>query len=168
MGKEHDWVDDFHIVVWLGLWNFKSKMPTIKRFEDLDVWKESRILNKIIGSLIHENKFEHNFRLINQIEGSSGSIMDNIAEGFERGTIAEFIQFLGYSKGSCGELRSQLYRAMDRNYLVQDQFNELLKLVSRISAMLHGLILYLQKTKINGLRKNNPDSNKQNTIKNNQ
>ena len=168
MGKEHDWVDDFHIVVWLGLWNFKSKMPTIKRFEDLDVWKESRILNKIIGSLIHENKFEHNFRLINQIEGSSGSIMDNIAEGFERGTIAEFIQFLGYSKGSCGELRSQLYRALDRNYLVQDQFNELLKLVSRISAMLHGLILYLQKTKINGLRKNNPDSNKQNTIKNNQ
>ena len=123
MGKEHDWVDDFHIVVWLGLWNFKSKMPTIKRFEDLDVWKESRILNKIIGSLIHENKFEHNFRLINQIEGSSGSIMDNIAEGFERGTIAEFIQFLGYSKGSCGELRSQLYRAMDRNYLVQDQYN---------------------------------------------
>jgi four helix bundle protein len=140
-------------------------MSTIKRFEDLDVWKESRTLNKIIGSLIQEKKFEHNFRLINQIEGSSGSIMDNIAEGFERGTRAEFIQFLGYSKGSCGELRSQLYRALDRNYIVQKQFDDLLKLVSRISAMIHSLIIYLQKTKINGLRKNIPEPNKQNTLK---
>lgn len=131
-------------------------MSTIKRFEELDVWKESRTLNKIIGTLIEEKNFEHNFRLINQIEGSSGSIMDNIAEGFERGTRAEFILFLGYSKGSCGELRSQLYRALDRNYLTKGQFDELLKLVSRISAMLHGLISYLQKTKINGLRKYNP------------
>jgi len=130
-------------------------MSTIKRFEDLDVWKESRTLNKIIGSLIQEKKFEHNFRLINQIEGSSGSIMDNIAEGFERGTRGEFIQFLGYSKGSCGELRSQLYRALDRSYIVQKQFDDLLKLVSRISAMIHSLIIYLQKTKINGLRKTN-------------
>jgi len=137
-------------------------MPTIKRFEDLEVWKESRVLNKIIGSLIQEKKFGYNFRLINQIEGSSGSIMDNIAEGFERGTRGEFIQFLGYSKGSCGELRSQLYRALDRNYIIQEQFDELLKLVSRISAMLHGLILYLQKTKINGLRKNITEPNNQN------
>ena len=137
-------------------------MSTIKRFEDLDVWKESRTLNKIIGCLIQEKKFEHNFRLINQIEGSSGSIMDNIAEGFERGTRAEFIQFLGYSKGSCGELRSQLYRALDRNYIVQKQFDDLFKLVSRISAMIHSLIRYLQKTKINGLRKNIPEPNKQN------
>jgi four helix bundle protein len=125
-------------------------MSTIKRFEDLEVWKESRRLNKIIGCLIQKKKFEHNFRLINQIEGSSGSIMDNIAEGFERGTRGEFIQFLGYSKGSCGELRSQLYRALDRSYIVQKQFDDLLKLVSRISAMIHSLIIYLQKTKING------------------
>ena len=137
-------------------------MSTIKRFEDLDVWKESRTLNKIIGCLIQEKKFEHNFRLINQIEGSSGSIMDNIAEGFERGTRGEFIQFLGYSKGSCGELRSQLYRALDRNYIIQKQFDDLFKLVSRISAMIHSLIRYLQKTKINGLRKNIPEPNKQN------
>ena len=137
-------------------------MSTIKRFEDLDVWKESRTLNKIIGCLIQEKKFEHNFRLINQIEGSSGSIMDNIAEGFERGTRGEFIQFLGYSKGSCGELRSQLYRALDRNYIIQKQFDDLLKLVSRISAMIYSLIIYLQKTKINGLRKNIPEPNKQN------
>ena len=128
-------------------------MSTIKRFEDLDVWKESRALYKTIGSIIREKKFEHNFRLKNQIEGSSGSIMDNIAEGFERGTRNEFIVFLGYSKGSCGELRSQLYRAFDRKYIEQQQFDELLKLVSRISAMIYGLMLYLKKTKIDGVRK---------------
>lgn len=120
-------------------------MSTIKRFEDLDVWKESRALNKTIGNIIREKKFEHNFRLINQIEGSSGSIMDNIAEWFERGTRKEFMLFLGYSKGSCGELRSQLYRALDRKYIEQQQFDELLKLVSRISAMIYGLMLYLKK-----------------------
>ena len=128
-------------------------MSTIKRFEDLDVWKESRALNKTIGSIIRVKKFEHNFRLINQIEGSSGSIMDNIAEGFERGTRNEFIVFLGYSKGSCGELRSQLYRAFDRKYIEQQQFDELLKLASRISEMIYGLMLYLKKTKIDGVRK---------------
>jgi len=134
---------------------FERKMSTIKRFEDLEVWKESRLLNKKIGALIQEQKFENNFRFINQVEGSSGSIMDNIAEGFERGTRAEFIQFLGYSKGSCGELRSQLYRALDRDYLQLNQFEDLLKIVLRISAMLQGLIVYLQKTKINGVRKMN-------------
>lgn len=148
--------DHFLILLWSSGQNFELKMSTINRFEDLDVWKESRALNKIIGTLIQEKKFKNNFRLINQIEGSTGSVMDNIAEGFERGTRAEFIQFLGYSKGSCGELKSQLYRALDRNYLSKDQFDELFKLASRISAMLHGLISYLQKTKINGLRKYNP------------
>ena len=128
-------------------------MSAIKRFEDLEVWKSSRVLNIKIGALIDEHKFENNYRLINQIEGSSGSIMDNIAEGFERGTRAEFIQFLGYSKGSCGELRSQLYRALDRNYINSHQFEDLLKLVTRISSMIHGLMLYLQKTKIDGIRK---------------
>ncbi len=97
--------------------------------------------------------FRKNYRLIGQIEGSSGSIMDNIAEGFERGTRAEFIQFLGYSKGSCGEFRSQLYRALDRNYITQTDFDELYILVVRVSTMIQKFIQYLQTTEINGTRK---------------
>ena len=66
-------------------------MATIKRFEDLDMWKVSRELCSKIGEIVDKGDFKNNFRIIGQIEGSSGSIMDNIAEGFERGSRAEFI-----------------------------------------------------------------------------
>ena len=131
-------------------------MATIKRFEDLDAWKVSRELCNKIGSLIDSEAFKKNFRLIGQVEGSSGSIMDNIAEGFERGTRAEFIVFLGYSKGSCGELRSQLYRALDRKYINKEEFEELYLMVVRISAMLQKFIIYLLKSDVKGLRKKEP------------
>ena len=97
-------------------------MATIKTFEDIESWKIAREICTVIGKHIDEGKFKKNFRLIDQMEGSSGSIMDNIAEGFERGTRAEFIQFLGFAKGSAGEFRSQLYRALDRNYITQKEF----------------------------------------------
>ena len=93
-------------------------MATIQKFEEIASWIEARALNDILGKLIDENRFKNNFRLINQIEGSAGSVMDNIAEGFERGGNKELIQFLFIAKGSCGELRSQLYRAIDRKYTV--------------------------------------------------
>lgn len=128
-------------------------MATINRFEEIDAWKVGRELCLKIGVIIDKGNFKKSFRLIDQIEGSSGSIMDNIAEGFERGTRAEFIQFLGYAKGSCGEFRSQLYRAVDRKYLTQIQFDELYVLAVRISAMLQKLISYLQKTDVKGVRK---------------
>jgi len=128
-------------------------MATIRRFEEIDAWKVARELSLKIGTIIDEGSFKKSYRLIAQIESSSGSIMDNIAEGFERGTRAEFIQFLGYSKGSCGEFRSQLYRASDRKYLTQEQFDELYSLAVRISAMLQKLIEYLQKTEVKGVRK---------------
>src|SRR5215469_738739 len=99
-------------------------MSTIKRFKDIISWQKARVLNDKIGSLIDKGVFQSNYRLINQIEGSAGSIMDNIAEGFERSGNKEFIQFLYIAKGSCGELRSQLYRGLDRKYLSQKQFDE--------------------------------------------
>ena len=81
-------------------------MATIKRFEDILSWQKGRELNRIIGGYIDAGKFKRSFKLIDQVEGSAGSIMDNIAEGFERAGNKEFIQFLYISKGSCGEFRS--------------------------------------------------------------
>lgn len=101
-------------------------MSTIKKFEDILSWQKARELNKIVGKLIDDGKFKRSYRLINQIEGSAGSIMDNIAAGFERSGNREFLQFLYISKGSCGEFGSQLYRAIDRGYLNQDEFNSLI------------------------------------------
>jgi len=128
-------------------------MATIKSFEDIESWKQARIVCKKIGDLIDAGKFNKSYRLINQIEGSSGSIMDNIAEGFERGTRAEFIQFLGYAKGSCGEVRSQLYRALDRSYIDQADFEELKAAVLQISGLIQKFISYLQQSEIDGVRK---------------
>ena len=128
-------------------------MATIKRFEEMESWKLARELCKKIGAIIDKGSFKRNYRLIDQIDGSSGSIMDNIAEGFERGTRAEFIQFLGYSKGSCGELRSQLYRALDRNYINQKEFDEFSVMAVRISAMQQKMISYLLQSEIQGTRK---------------
>ena len=131
----------------------KRLMPTIKKFEDLDVWNLSRELSKSLGELLDRGTCGNNFRMINQVEGSSGSIMDNIAEGFERGTRTEFIQFLGYSKGSCGELSSQLYRMLDRKYIDQKQFGEYRSILIRTSAVLQKFFEYLQKTNVQGTRK---------------
>jgi four helix bundle protein len=128
-------------------------MATVKRFEDLDFWKLARELCCLMGKMIDNGKFKKNYRLIDQIEGSSGSIMDNIAEGFERGIRAEFITFLGYAKASSGELRSQMFRALDRNYLSREEFDELYKIMVRISIMLQKFIGYLQKTDVKGVRK---------------
>src|SRR6187200_1926790 len=123
-------------------------MATIKKFEDLEMWRLSRSLCKSVGDLIDKEKLNKNYRLIGQIEGSSGSVMDNIAEGFERGTRAEFIMFLGFAKGSCGELRSQLYRLLDRKYINEEQFQDLSTIALRISGMIQRLIEYLKKTNI--------------------
>jgi four helix bundle protein len=128
-------------------------MATIKRFEEMDSWKLARELCQKTGKVIDDGQLKKNYRLIDQIEGSSGSIMDNIAEGFERGIRGEFITFLGYAKGSCGEFRSQLYRALNRSYISQMEFDELNLLSIRISVILQKFIVYLQKTQIKGLRK---------------
>jgi four helix bundle protein len=105
-----------------------------------------------IYEITKHKEFNSDFRFRDQISNSSGSAMDNIAEGFERGTKNEFLQFLGYSKGSAGECKSQLYRALDVNYIAKEEFEDLTKLSDEIIKMLGSLIAYLNKTKINGLR----------------
>jgi len=125
-------------------------MATIKKFEDILSWQKARELNKIIGKIIDSGKFKRSYRLINQIEGSAGSIIDNIAEGFERSGNKEFLQFLYISKGSCGEFRSQLYRALDRNYLNNEEFNMLYNMAMEIIIMLQKLIDYLENSNMKG------------------
>lgn len=97
-------------------------MATIKSFEDILAWQKARILANRIYGLSCTGSFESDFKLRNQINGSSGSIMDNIAEGFERDGKREFIQFLSIAKGSAGEVRSQLYRALDRKHINEPTF----------------------------------------------
>jgi four helix bundle protein len=125
-------------------------MATIERFEQIISWQEARILNKSIGDLIDGGKFKRSFRLINQIEGSAGSIMDNIAEGFERSGNKEFIQFLYIAKGSCGELRSQLCRALDLNYINKKEFEDLSAHCMKISSLIQKFINYLESSPAKG------------------
>ncbi len=127
-------------------------MATFGRFEEKISWKEARELNKTIGKLITDKRFENNFRLINQIEGSAGSIMDNIAEGFERSGNREFIQFLYIAKGSCGELRSQLYRALDRSYISHQEFDAISVHAMNISSLIQKLISYLENSSLKGIK----------------
>ncbi len=127
-------------------------MATINKFEEIISWKEARDLNKIIGNLVDSKRLRNNFRLINQVEGSAGSIMDNIAEGFERGGNREFIQFLFIAKGSCGELRSQLYRALDRTYINQEEFELLSIHAMKISTLIQKLISYLENSEMKGVK----------------
>lgn len=99
----------------------------------------------------HEN-FNNDFRFCSQIRAAAGSIMDNIAEGFEREGNKEFIQFLFYAKGSCGELRSQLIRACDWKYITNEEFNKLKEDASKISTGIYNFIKYLKNSNFSGNR----------------
>jgi four helix bundle protein len=98
-------------------------MATIKHFEDLEIWQLARELAlEIFKTYSNSSLFLRDYKLKEQINAASGSVMDNIAEGFERSGRKEFINFLSIGKGSCGEVKSQLYRALDRKYITQEQF----------------------------------------------
>ena len=125
-------------------------MSTIKNFEDVKVWQKSRILCQQIFEIIEEKNFSKDYKLKDQINGSSGSVMDNIAEGFGRQGNNEFINFLTISNGSVMEVKSQLYRALDRKYIIRQKFDELSLLIEEISKMIFGLIAYLGKSDFRG------------------
>jgi len=131
-------------------------MKKIERFEDLEVWQEARLLSKIIYDFTEKEPFCRDFNLKNQINKSCGSIMDNIAEGFERGGNKEFIHFLSISKGSCGETRSQAYRAFDFNYITQDELNDLLERTIRLSKRISTFMKYLKKSSYEGSKFKTP------------
>ncbi len=127
-------------------------MAKINRFEDLIAWQKARILCKIIHGFTLKKPFLQDFKLVSQIKASSGSAMDNIAEGFERGGNKEFIQFLYISKGSAGETRSQLYRALDNGYITKEEFKTAYQMAEEISKLDSGLINHLSSSKISGTK----------------
>jgi four helix bundle protein len=127
-------------------------MATIKSFKDLQVWKDAREFASDIFQISIDGSFARDFGLRDQINRSTGSIMDNIAEGFERDGKKEFIMFLSFSKGSAGEARSQLYRALDRKHITEEQFQKLHEQSEKISNQLGSFIQYLKQSEYKGTK----------------
>ncbi len=125
-------------------------MATVQQFEDLEIWKKARELAKEVYTITFKEPISLDFRLKDQMRGSVGSIMDNIAEGFERASRLEFLNCLSISKGEAGELKSQLYRARDANYIDEQMFADLYNKANDITKMITSFIAYLNKSDIKG------------------
>ena len=125
-------------------------MATFNKLEEIESWKLSREFCKGIWKLCQQSSFALDVALKKQILRSSGSVMDNIAEGFGREGNKEFIQFLSYANGSMEEVKSQLYRAFDRKHLSPEQFEEYYESSCRISVKINNLITYLRKSPYRG------------------
>ena len=114
-------------------------MSKVERFEDLIAWQKARVLTREVYKASRVGAFGKDFGLSGQIQRASVSVMSNIAEGFERGTRGEFHQFLSTAKASCAEVRSQLYVALDIDYIENQTFNKLRSLAEEVGRILGGL-----------------------------
>ena len=115
-----------------------------KKFEELPCWNKARELCQAIFEMINQAEFRRDFSLRDQIWRAAGSVMDNIAEGFDDGSPRELIRFLGYSQRSCSEVQSQLYRALDCKYVTQSQFDKVYELASECRKQIKGFRKYLR------------------------
>ena len=125
-------------------------MATIYRFEDLEVWQLARALENELFALTNPGDFKNDFDLIRQMRRASGSVMDNIAEGFGRASRLEFVNALGIAKGETSELQSQLYRATDRQYISEQSRLELHTKADTIATKIAAFMAYLNKSEIKG------------------
>lgn len=125
-------------------------MPNIDRFEDIEAWKRAREVTRRIYHFSSSGEFSRDFGLEDQIRRSSVSIMSNIAEGFERDGNREFINFLSIAKGSCGEARSQLYVALDQNFISVEDFEWTYDHLNQTGRMIGGFMNYLRQSELKG------------------
>lgn len=125
-------------------------MATITRFEDLEIWQLARQLENKVYEETQKGRLDKDYKLRDQMNNATGSIMDNIAEGFGRSSRLEFIQFLSISNGSGNELQSQLYRCLDRKYFDQKKFEELYGLVDKLCRKIFAFMSYLNKSSVRG------------------
>ena len=127
-------------------------MATIERYEDIQGWQRARELTKFIYAITKQEAFARDFSLKDQIRRAAVSVMSNIAEGFERGGRAEFIQFLSIAKSSAAEVQSQLYVALDQEYITPEQFDKGYRLCDETMRLIGGFIAYLRKSPIKGAK----------------
>ena len=133
-------------------------MATSTRFEDLEIWQLSRVQANDFDKLVETTLLTKDFELRNQMNASSGSVMDCIAEGFDRSGNNEFKNFLVIAKGSNGEFRSQLYRCLDRKHIIQEKFDELYAENITLGNKIMSFITYLQNSVYKGQRYKTKDS----------
>jgi len=119
-------------------------MTRIERFEDIEAWKKARVLVKEIYQTTGGGKFAKDFSLRDQIRRAAVSIISNIAEGFSRQTDQEFVQFLHIAKGSTSEVQSQLYVALDLDYINREEFERLYDEADQVARLISGFIKYLK------------------------
>ena len=127
-------------------------MGKIQKFEDLEIWSLAREICQLVEFLIQNTNLKTNYSLRDQIDRSSGSIMDNIAECFERNGNREFIQFLSIAKGSAGEVKSQSYRAFDKNLFTKGQHFKLNEIVELEKNKIGAMMNYLNNCEMKGLK----------------
>jgi len=128
----------------------------VTRFEELEIWTDARELYKEVFLLTSKEPFCNDFRFRDQIRAASGSVSDNIAEGFERGGNKEFIQFLSIAKGSCGEVRSQVYRSFDSKYIDSQEYHKLIERTEYLSRKISSLINYIKSSSLKGSKYSPP------------
>ena len=127
-------------------------MARIQKFEELEAWKKARDMGKAIYRVTSTGSFSRDFGLRDQIRRARVSAMSNIAEGFERGGDKEFRQFLAVAKGSVGEVKSQLYVALDAGFLTAKAFDDLYALATETSRLIAGLMRYLKDSDFKGVK----------------
>ena len=130
-------------------------MAKIRRFEDLQGWQKARELANAIYALTRQAAFNRDHRLRDQIQGAAGSVMHNIAEGFDAGSDKEFTRFLRYARRSASEVQSQLYLALDQDYITADELQEAYELATETKKLINGLLGYLNHN--SSLREISPD-----------